>query len=469
MKLRTPADMRPYQKRGARRVYRHPATGLFVDMGLGKTIITQTGIRGLLRRGDRRGALVVLPLRALETEVWQKEARLWSHTRHLRFSVVHGNEQERMLALHQAADIYLTNYENLQWMAKLAGKKRQLPLLPMPFDILVLDESTFIKNQGSMRFKALKFRLLRFFKTVVILTGTPMPNSLLELWSQIYVLDRGARLGTSFTRFKSRFFEQTDYMGFKWEARTGATERVLRMVEDVVLRLDAKDWIRMPDVVPNTVPVLMPPSAMRLYRKHEREMFLELENLRTISAATAATLSMQCHQMANGAVYDDPDERDSWTEFHAAKLDALQELMDAHPGQSMLITYWFRHDLERLRARWPDASVLDKKDALRTVDDWNAGRIRYLFIQPKSSGHAINMQHGGHTVVWFSLTWSREAHDQLIGRLRRPDQKADSIVNHYLVVQDTVDEAVMEALVVKGQRQQSALDLLRAYAKRRRQ
>lgn len=446
-------------------------------MGLGKTISAESAIRGLIRHGKRTGALVVVPLRVLELDVWQNEAKLWEHTQDLTFSVVRSTKRskkgeigaaakERIAAMHAKADIYLTNYENLQWLARMVGTRSRPRKFPMP-DILVLDESTMISNQNSMRFKALKFRLLRFFKTVIILTGTPMPQSLLQIWPQIYVLDKGDRLGTSADRYKQRFFEQQDYQGYKWEPRTGALEYVLDLVKDITVRLDAEDWVRMPKIVQNVVEVALPPDVRDLYDKHEHEMFTELKNYKTINAVNAATLSMQCHQIANGAVYDDELDRNSWTPLHDAKLDALEEIIESHAGQCIMVAYWFRHDLIRLRARWPKALVMGQKYKFNIVDHWNVGLVPLMFLNPANNKFGLNMQHGGHVIVWFSLTWSEEAHTQLIGRLRRPDQKSDTINSHYLIARGTVDEAIRESNLVKSTRQRTALDILRAYVRTR--
>jgi SNF2 family DNA or RNA helicase len=486
------SELRGYQRRGVVRIYREPATGLLVDMSLGKTITTLTAARSLIRHGKRRSALAVMPMRVQDTETWQTEAKAWEHTQDVTFQVITHHRPKDYRRLRQPerkakfkkqwqeavratqdefavpADIYITVYDNLAWLAKLVGPRRnKKPLIPMP-DILILDESSMIKNSGSLRFKALQLRLLRFFKTVVILTGTPMPNSLMELWPQIYVLDEGARLGTSHGRFRERFFERTDYMGFKWEPREGATERVLELCQDLILRLDAEDWVKLPKIVANPVPVRLPAEVMHLYRQHEREMFTQLTATKSVTAVTAATLSMQCHQIANGAIYDDPDERSSWTALHGAKLAALEEIIEEHPGQSLMVAYWFRHDLVRLRQRWPDARLMGKKNAKQTIDDWNDGKIPLLFVHPRSSGHGLNLQHGGHIVVWFSLTWSLEAHDQLIGRLRRPDQASESIIVHYLMAQDTVDDgAIMPAIRHKDHSQRAVLNALREYTLRK--
>jgi SNF2 family DNA or RNA helicase len=461
--------LRPYQRRTALRLYKEPAVGQLVDMGLGKTITTLTAIRALIKHGKRTGALVVVPLRVLETQVWQDEAKAWSHTKNMTFSVVYGKEKERLQAINAKADIYLTNYESLKWFAKMTRRASQKSKIPMP-DILVLDESSFIKNAGSLRFRAIKYRLYRFFKTVTVLSGSPMPNSLLEFWSQIYVLDRGARLGTSYTRFKQRFFEPVDYRQYKWEPREGSTDRVLELIKDIVVRLDNTDWVKMPEIVPNVVPVHLPDNVRTLYRKHEREMFVELANKKVVTAVNAATLSMQCQQIANGALYDDEEDRTSWSGLHDAKLDALQELIDSHPGQRLMVAYWFRHDLERLRFRFKKARVMDKHNANQTKLDWNAGKIPLLFVQPRSAGHGLNMQYGGHIIVFFSMTWSLEAHDQLIGRLRREDNPWSKIICHYLVCQNTVDEAILDASGrggTKDRNQRYVLDALRDYAQRK--
>lgn len=478
--MRSPTDLRPYQRRGALLAYRKRALAVMVDMSLGKTVIALSAIRGLIKARKRRAALVVVPLRVLETETWQKEAAQWSHTKHLKFSVVYGNPRKRLTALEVPADIYITNYENLKWLAEIAGTPNR-PLRSFPFDILVLDESTFVKNASSRRFTAIRNRLFRFFKSRYVLTGTPMPNSLLEFWSQIYVLDDGARLGTSHERFKTRFFEQQDYQGYKWEPRDGAVPYVMRLISDITLRLDANDWIKLPKIVSNIVPVVLPPAVRALYDRHEREMFTELRGGRVFEAVTAATLSMQCHQIANGAIYVEDENLenvvmrhgqhrnpDLWNALHDAKLKALAELIQEHPGQQIMVAYWFKHDLARLRTRWPKARIMERGNAKQIEEDWAKHKIPLLFVQPRGSSHGLNeLQHGGHIIVWFSLTWSGELYYQLIHRLRRPQNSSDRILVHHLVAQDTVDEVILETNQTKDRNQRTALNLLRAYASRR--
>lgn len=467
--MRNRKDLRVYQKRLVRRGYA-ANTAFFVDVGLGKTISALTVVDELRITGWG-AAIVVAPLRVCEG-VWAQEAADWQHTRGLRVVWVHGSAKRRLELFSEPADVYLINYDLLKWMAglvregvKVRGQRKRLRWKP-PAEILILDESTYIKAPGTERFKALRFQLLKYFERVLILTGTPAPNSLLNLWSQIFCIDRGERLGTSYELFKQRFFEQDDYHGYRYVPREGARQEIYDLISDVVVRLDAKDWLELPEVIPAPTPVVLPEATLRLYRKHEREMFTELDNAKVIDSVNAAVLSMHCQQMANGAVYANPEDKSEWAELHTKKVEAVKELLDEDDSPA-IIAYRFKHDRERLLAAFPKAQVLQKGNLDKVQTAWNKDKVPVLLANPASAAHGLNLQKGsGRRVIWFSLTWGLEGYLQLLGRLARSGSRHKHISSILIYARDTVDEAIMDALQRKAAGQRELLDALKRYRRR---
>lgn len=448
------------------RIIRQKKLALFVDMSLGKTAITLTAIRNLIdQKKLLHGALVIAPI-SVTKDTWQEEAKLWSHLRTLKFVLIDAKRASaRMKQLQQKADVKIISYTMLPWLGKIINPrhKRRPAWLP---DMLVLDESESIKGRGTW-FKRIRYRLLKHMPYRIIQTGTPAAHSLFDLWSQVYVLDRGSRLGTAFDRYRKRFFQQSDYGGYAYEPRPGAEQRIYGLLKDIAVRLDAADWLELPPVVPDTVYVDLPPRAMELYRKHEREMFIRLDNMREVEAVNAAVLSGQCWQLANGAIYDDPEERESWTEIHGVKLEALRHMIDQAVGNPVLVPYWFRHDRYRLQREYPKAKFMNKSNLTETKELWNKGKVPILFINPNSVSHGLNMQFGGHMVLWFSQLWSGGKHDQIIARLRRSDQKAPHILSRYITARHTVDEVIQDSRNRRLRGQAALLNALREYRKRR--
>lgn len=461
--------------------------GLFLDMGLGKTITTASAIVQLLARREIYGVLLVAPRRVVDT-VWAQEARDWEHTQGLRFSVVRGSVRQRRQALSRRADIYLVNPELVEWVVN----ELQNGIAPH-IDVLVIDESSRFKSPSTKRFRALR-DVIGYFKRRYILTGTPRPQGLLNLWSQIFLLDRGHRLGTDYDRFRMRFFEPSDYGGNRYVPRPGAEDYIKQLISDIVITIPSKGNVELPDISYNNVYVDLPEEARGAYDDFERHMFLEIEEARaqaeaadllgtarTITAVNAAVLSMRCHQFANGAVFLDPPEPEmldgverprgprEWEVFHDEKLDALEEIIE-ETGSPVLVAYQFKHDLDRIQKRFAKRGPLpvlsDSLNAAQTealVNAWNAGAIPILLAHPKSAGHGLNLQKGpGHTLVFFSLTWSVEQHDQMIKRIWRSGQESPVII-HYLIANDTVDEAILLSVHTNAEAQQNFLDALRAY------
>lgn len=458
----TPKELREYQWRAIKFILAAKCCALFLDMGLGKTISVLSAICAMLtRRWLDRPVLIVGPIRVIET-VWAQEAAKWSHTRDLTFSLVRGNEKQRLGALNVAADCYMINPENLRWLLELFNNPHAKA--DWPFSMLVIDESSAFKAPGTRRFKKLR-NYIDLFQYRVIMTGTPTPNSLLELWPQMYIVDCGERLGTAFGRFKERFFMQKDYNGYRYGPRRGAEEKIQRLISDKVLRLDAKDWLTVPPTVFNTVTVDIPRGARAIYDEFEKEMFLHLRS-GSVEALNAAGVSGRCHQIANGAIYTlDERGRQKWETVHDAKVHAVQEIVE-EAGSNVIIAYHFKHDLQRLKSLYPYAPVMSEaKDADALVDEWNEGRHPVLLVHPKSAGHGLNMQFGGHVMVFFSLTWSLESHDQLVSRIGMARAQKRCIV-HYIVARNTVDEVIRTAIELKAHGQERFHAMLRAYSRR---
>lgn len=465
-----PDKLRAYQWRALRFVIDNMFCALFIDMGLGKTISTLSAIKHLFHKKKVTGpVLVIAPIRVIRG-VWRQEAVKWSHTRTLTFSLVHGSPKERMQALTRNAHVYLINPEGVKWLieyyVRLAKGNKERFVKLWPFEMLVVDESTFFKDGHTQRFKALR-KVLPLFKRRVILTGTPAPNSLLQIWAQMFIVDMGASLGDTFPGFRDRFFQKADYMGYHYELREGARDYMDRVLRPIVLRLEDKDWLELPPLVKAIIKVELPPAAMALYEKFEEEMFLEIENSE-VEALNAATLTGRCHQIANGAIYalDKDSGAKDWHVIHDAKIEALQEYVEELEGERAIIAFTFKHDLARLRAALPDAPILGSNNTEKVIEEWAAGKHQFVLIHPQSGGHGVNnLQIGCRRVLFFSIPWSGEHHDQLIARVgpaRRTGEKEATIV-HYIVAQRTVDEAIVTALDRKAAGQRELLNALKAY------
>jgi SNF2 family DNA or RNA helicase len=438
-------DLHEYQRKAVSFVVQKRRCGLFLDMGLGKTVSTLTAISDL-RDGFLVGrTLVIAPLRVANS-VWAQEARRWDHLRHLRVSVCTGSDKVRRMALNVTADIYVINRENTPWLVKLYGDA-------WPFDMVVIDESSSFKTPSTQRFKALR-RALPYIETVVLLTGTPTPNGLLDIWSQMYLIDFGQRLGRTFTGYKTRFFDP-DYWGRKFTPRAGSDDAIHDLISDCVMHMSADDYLEVPDRIDVEMPCQMPSGAADDYREFERTMLAEFPDGEVIEAKSAATLLGKLLQWANGAVY--LDETGRWTVTHDAKLDALGEIVETNPDEPILVAYNFKSDLARLVERFPNAVALDKDPA--TIDRWNRGEIPILLAHPASAGHGLNLQGGGSICVWFGLTWSLEYYQQFNARLHRQGQTRPVRVIH-ITSEDTVDQRVLAALADKDATQRKLLDAL---------
>lgn len=444
--MRLRSDLHKYQDRAVQFIKSAERCALFLDMGLGKSAITLTAISDLQDQMEIHKALVIAPLRVANS-VWDHEAKLWKHLRHLKVQVCTGSERERLTALHRDADIYTINRENVPWLVKQYGKK-------WPFDCVIIDESSSFKSPASQRFKALK-KILPFTNYMVLLTGTPVPNGLLDIWSQIYLLDGGTALGRTMTAYKQRFFE-ADYMGYKYTPRAGSDTLIHTAIASKVLSMKAEDYLELPDRIDINEIVDLPIKVKEAYDEFEKNLLLELENGDVVEAVSAAVLANKLLQNSSGAIYTDAHK--NWVEIHTVKLDALAELIEQNQGENILVAYNFKTDLERLQQRFPKAQVLDKNP--NTVIRWNNGEIPLLLAHPASSSHGLNLQHGGTMIVWFCLSWSLEYYQQFNGRLHRQGQSKPVRIIH-IVARGTIDERIVRVLNEKGITQDGLLKALK--------
>ena len=431
-----------YQRRAVSFIKDRRRCGLFLDMGLGKTTSALTAVSDLLDEFAIHRVLIVAPLRVANS-VWAQEARKWSHLNHLRVSVCTGSQKARMMALQAEADVFVINRENIPWLVETLGQK-------WPFDMIVIDESSSFKNSSSKRFKALR-RILPKTEYMVLLTGTPSPNGLLDIWSQIYLIDLGQSLGRTMTSYKQRFFE-ADYMGYKLTPREGAADKIHSLIAPSVIHMSAEDYLELPKRIDLIDRVEISPDALKIYTDFEKTLIAELESGEEVEAMSAGVLANKLLQFANGGMYTDANG--SWSQVHAAKLDALAEIVEDNPNENLLVAYNYRFDLERLQAKFPAAVVLDKNQ--ETIDRWNRGEIKMLLAHPASAGHGLNLQSGGSVIVWFGLTWSLEYYQQFNARLHRQGQTKPVRILH-IVAKSTIDERVLKVLSSKDATQKELL------------
>lgn len=433
-----------YQQYAADFIIEHPVSCLILDMGLGKTVITLTALWNLLfDYFEVRKVLVIAPKRVAEN-TWPAEIRKWEHLSGMTFSVAMGTAKQRKEALLSDADVTIIGRDNVSWMTKN---------ISFCFDMIVIDELSSFKSPKAQRFKDLK-KVRPFAKRIVGLTGTP--GNLMDLWAEIGILDMGQRLGRFIGGYRDRFFipdKRNREIIFSYKPREGAEEKIYELISDISISMKAVDYLQMPEYISNRVPVRMSETEKDLYDRMESEMLLEYGEGQDIDAVNAAALSNKLQQMANGAVYD---ESGNVRQIHDGKLDALEDMVEAANGKPLLVAYWFKHDRERILKRFPARDISTKKD----IEDWNAGKIPLALIHPASAGHGLNLQEGGSTVVWFSLTWSLELYQQLNARLYRQGQKHTVVIAH-LITEGTVDEDILLALERKDNTQSAMIEAVK--------
>jgi SNF2 family DNA or RNA helicase len=462
-------DMRGYQKRGARFMKKNKHSGLFLDMGLGKTVITLTALSELLDDMDIKRVLIVGPLRVVQG-VWMQEAKKWRHLRHLQFKLLHGHERYRMSALQSKAQIHLLNVENLHWLLHMLTHFGRRKGFVWPYDTLVIDESSMFKTPSSKRFTALRFHLKKF-KRRHILTGTPAPNGLEDVWAQAFICDLGARLGRKAGSYRERFFSPSGFRGYNREADDGAKEKIANLLSDMVMTMRAEDYLELPpELPPNNIWVDLPPKVRALYERMETEMFLELDE-GVADATHAATVTAKCWQIANGFIYLEDGGGDKvWKQLHDAKIDALKEVLEG-TGDNMLVAYYHKPDLERLRKAFPKALVLadtkGRHEQEKLQDKWNTGKHRMMFVHPQGAGHGLNFAQGAHTITFFSLLYGHEWYRQVIeriGRARQAQLGSGKIVQvNHILARSTVDEAMLMSQRRKHDNERGFVNALHEY------
>lgn len=446
----------PYQHLAYDHVMKHPRSLLLLDMGLGKTIITLTVIDDLLHDYfEVRKVLVIAPLRVAQ-DTWPSEVKKWDHLKHLRLSLILGSPKQRIAAIEADADVYIINRENVEW---LVSQLKQA----WPFDMVVVDEVSSFKSPTAKRFRALR-SVMPATTRFIGLTGTPASNGLIDLWSQLYLVDRGERLGKTVTMYRNRYFKPGWKQGnvvYNWSLTPGAEQAIHAKIADVCMSLKAEDWLKVPEQIDIDVKVKFPPKLMKEYRKLERDCILELEQAQLgkgqIVASTAAVVTGKLMQFANGAIYD---ENRSVHPIHDLKLDALEELVEEANGKPVMIFYAFKHDLDRIRKRLDIYDVRTLEDS-KDIEDWNAGKIQVLLLHPASAGHGLNLQHGGNIVIWYGLTFSLELYQQANARLHRQGQTQKVLV-HHILVEGTVDEDVKASLASKDVSQSRLIEAVKA-------
>ena len=441
-----------YQEYATKFIEDNEESAVFLECGLGKSVITLTAIKNLMARGEVSRVLVVAPLRVGKT-TWPEEIGKWDHLGGLTYAVAIGSVAERLSAVKAKADITIINRENVEWLIDKSG-------MPFDYDMLVIDELSSFKSFKAKRFKAL-LKVRPKITRVVGLTGTPSSNGLMDLWAEFRLLDLGERLGRYITRYRLAYFtpdKRNAQVVFSYKPLPGAEERIYDKIDDITISMRASDYLKLPSLVMNTVVVEMGEKEKDIYDNLCDDMVVSLGESE-IDAVNAASLSNKLLQMANGAVYG---EEQSVHHIHDEKLNALEDLIESANGKPVLVAYWFKHDLARIKAKFPFVREI-KTDA--DIRAWNRGEIEVGVIHPASAGHGLNLQTGGSTLIWFGLTWSLELYQQTNARLYRQGQK-NTVVIHHIVTKGTIDERVLKALEKKEKTQNSLIDAVKAELRR---
>lgn len=441
-----------YQRYAAEFIITQPVAALLLDMGLGKTSIALTAINDLLFDSfdsfEIHKVLVVAPLRVAR-DTWGTEIEKWEHLKNLRYSVVVGTEQERLKALRTPADIYIINRENIQWLVEESG-------LIFDFDMAVIDELSSFKNYQSKRFRAF-MKVRPKLKRIVGLTGTPAGNGLIDLFAEFKLMDMGERLGRLIGQYRNIYFQPDKRNGmviYSYKPLPNAEQQIYDKISDITISMKGADHLKMPELISSECMVQLPEKEKEKYDRLKKDLILSTED-NEVTAANAASLSNKLSQMANGAVYSDDE---SIIEIHDRKLDALEDIIESMNGKPLLVAYWFKHDLERIKKRFDVREIRSSED----ISDWNSGKIPVALIHPASAGHGLNLQSGGSTLVWFGITWSLELYQQTNARLWRQGQTADTVVIQHIIAKSTIDEQIMKALKTKDITQAALITAVKA-------
>lgn len=437
-----------YQEYAIRYIETHPISALLIDMGLGKTSITLTAIRNLLFDSfEVCKVLVIAPLRVAKN-TWTDEIKKWEHLNTLTYSLIIGNENERLSALNEQTDIYIINRENVDWLVNKSGYK-------FDFDMVVIDELSSFKNHQSKRFKSL-MKVRPLVKRIVGLTGTPSSNGLMDLFAEFKILDMGKRLGYFIGQYRNTYFKPDKMNGpivYSYKPLPNAENAIYEKISDITVSMKANEYLKMPELLTSNYVVELSNSEKNQYDEMKKSLVLEITD-GEITASNAASLSNKLCQLSNGAIYDDEQ---NIVEIHDRKLEALEDIIESMNGKPLLIAYWYRHDLERIKSRFSVREIKTSED----ISDWNDGKIPVALIHPASAGHGLNLQNGGSTLVWFGLTWSLELYQQTNARLYRQGQKNTVVIQH-IITKGTIDEQILKALQKKNKTQADLIDAVRA-------
>lgn len=437
-----------YQSYATDFILSHPISAVFLEMGLGKSVITLSAIFDLcLDSFLVCKVLVIAPLRVAR-DTWPSEIKKWEHLKGLSYSVAVGTEKERIDALMTRSTMYIINRENVDWLVNKSG-------IPFDFDMVVIDELSSFKSYGAKRFKSL-LKVRPSVNRIVGLTGTPSSNGLMDLWAEFRILDLGQRLGRYITHYRNTYFtpdKRNAQIIFSYKPLPGAEDKIYSQISDITISMKSIDYLKMPECIVNEMSVSLNEKEWNIYSKFKDDMVTKLGD-EEIDAVNAAVLSGKLLQMANGAVYDSENKTHI---IHDKKLDALEDLIEGANGKPVLVAYWFKHDLERIKNRFPVRQIKASKD----IEDWNDGNIPIAVIHPASAGHGLNLQSGGSTLIWFGLTWSLELYQQTNARLYRQGQN-ETVIIHHIITKGTIDEDVMTALTKKEETQASLIDAVKA-------
>lgn len=438
-----------YQSYAINYIETHPIAAVLLDMGLGKTVISLTAIADLLFDSfEAHRILVVAPLRVAR-DTWPAEIAKWEHLQHLTFAVCVGTPKERRAALMSGADITIINRENLGWLIDSSG-------FDFDYDMVVIDELSSFKNHKSKRFQSL-MKVRPKVKRIIGLTGTPSSNGLMDLWAEFKLLDFGERLGRFITHYRNNYFIPDKRNGeiiYSYKPMAYAEDAIYRRISDITISMKSTDHLQMPELITSQYEVQLSEEETQRYEELKADFILELPE-GEITAANAASLTGKLSQLANGAIYDDDG---NIIEFHDRKLDALEDLIEAANGKPLLVAYWFKHDLHRIKKRFDVREIKSSKD----ITDWNNGDIPVAVIHPASAGHGLNLQAGGSTLIWFGLTWSLELYQQTNARLWRQGQESQTVVIQHIITKGTIDERILKALSLKEVTQNALIDAVKA-------
>lgn len=443
-----------YQKYAVEFIKGHPVSAVLLDMGMGKSSITLTAVNDLMFDSfDIRKVLVIAPLRVAKN-TWSAEIEKWEHLKGLKYTVAVGTASERMKALKADADLYIINRENIPWLVEKSG-------LPFDYDMVVVDELSSFKNWQAKRFKAL-MKVRPKVKRIVGLTGTLSSNGLMDLFAEYRLLDMGERLGRFISQYRVEYFVPDQMNGpivYSYKLRLGADKRIYEKISDITISMKGTEHLQMPNLVCSEYPVYLDKDEREKYEAMKADLVINFPG-GEITAANAASLSGKLTQMANGAVYSDVGGVEH---IHDRKLDALEDIIEAANGKTLLVAYWYKHDLTRIIERLKALGInYGKLDSDASIEDWNAGRLDVGLIHPASAGHGLNLQSGGNTLVWFGMIWSLELYQQTVARLWRQGQKSGTVVVQHILAADTIDQRIMKALHVKGDTQTRLIDAVKA-------